>query len=226
MAKKKNKKCLYLIGHAFIYTACIALVPSILICLDVMAYSPYILWMFLLLSISHLVIDYLKRFVGKLKIKREFTYDQLTHIAFITLAWCLWGKNLSVSHILNETAHVFLIALGLLILMRPIGIFIERGDIWDFDKASDNSKEEAQAQKHENTSRLIGYLERIIIYILLLSGQYTAIAFVIATKTIARYPEINNEEKHLKASYYIIGTLLSVTSVFVVTILLGLAGIG
>jgi len=174
------------------------------------------------MSTSHLALDYLKRFAGKLKIKRIFTYDQLAHLAFIALTWCLWGRHLNVGYIPNEISQVVLIILGLLIIIRPIGTFIERGD-WDFNKADQAKEDESQASK--NASRLIGYLERIIIYLLLLSGQYTAIAFVITAKSIARFPEINDNEKHLQANYYIIGTLLSVTSVFAVTILLGLVNI-
>ncbi|MCL2421752.1 MAG: DUF3307 domain-containing protein [Defluviitaleaceae bacterium] len=244
MAKMKNESYPWLIGHALVYDACIALTLFSLVHFGAVDYSHDLLWIFLLISLSHLVIDYLKRFANKLNIKRIFTYDQLAHIAFIVIAWCLWGKNLSVD-ISNEITQYFLILLGLLIIIRPVGAFIERDEILGYDKNSKTSEttpldklkalssaykrkkqiQKDEAQEHENASRWIGYLERIIIYILLLYGQYTAIAFVITAKSIARFPEINDGKKRLQANYYIIGTLLSVTSVFIVTILLGLVSI-
>jgi hypothetical protein len=43
---------------------------------------------------------------------------------------------------------------------------------------------------------------------LVLTGQYTALAFVIAAKSIARYKKINEEEKF--GEYFLIGTLTSI----------------
>ncbi len=42
---------------------------------------------------------------------------------------------------------------------------------------------------------------------MVLTGQYTALAFVIAAKSIARYKKINEEEKF--GEYFLIGTLTS-----------------
>jgi len=70
---------------------------------------------------------------------------------------------------------------------------------------------------------MIGYLERTIVFFLLISNQYNAIAFVIAAKSAMRFPEIGkSENKASLAEFYIIGTLLSMTSVFVIAFLLGL----
>jgi len=55
---------------------------------------------------------------------------------------------------------------------------------------------------------IIGTLERWIAFVLVLTGQYTALAFVIAAKSIARYKKINEEEKF--GEYFLIGTLTSI----------------
>ncbi len=55
---------------------------------------------------------------------------------------------------------------------------------------------------------IIGMLERWIAFVLVLTGQYTALAFVIAAKSIARYKKINEEEKF--GEYFLIGTLTSI----------------
>jgi hypothetical protein len=55
---------------------------------------------------------------------------------------------------------------------------------------------------------VIGGLERWIAFALVLTGQYTALAFVIAAKSIARYKKINEDEKF--GEYFLIGTLTSI----------------
>ncbi len=55
---------------------------------------------------------------------------------------------------------------------------------------------------------IIGTLERWIAFVLVLTGQYTALAFVIAAKSIARYKKINEDEKF--GEYFLIGTLTSI----------------
>lgn len=58
----------------------------------------------------------------------------------------------------------------------------------------------------ENAGRYIGWLERSLLYGLILLGSPDAAALVIAAKSIARFPSFA-EEKF--AEYYLIGTLLS-----------------
>ena len=58
----------------------------------------------------------------------------------------------------------------------------------------------------ENAGRYIGWLERALLYGLVLLGSADAAALVIAAKSIARFPSFA-EEKF--AEYYLIGTLLS-----------------
>ncbi|RKY87307.1 hypothetical protein DRQ09_04680 [candidate division KSB1 bacterium] len=57
-----------------------------------------------------------------------------------------------------------------------------------------------------NAGRIIGILERIIIYFFVLNGSYTAIGIVLAAKGFTRFKEL---EKRAFAEYVLIGTLLS-----------------
>jgi hypothetical protein len=54
--------------------------------------------------------------------------------------------------------------------------------------------------------RLIGILERLMIFGLALSGQYGAIGFVLTAKSIVRFKEMENRQF---AEYYLVGTLFS-----------------
>jgi hypothetical protein len=54
--------------------------------------------------------------------------------------------------------------------------------------------------------RTIGVLERLLLYALVLLEQWSALGFVVAAKSIARFREL--ESKHF-ADYYLVGTLTS-----------------
>lgn len=60
----------------------------------------------------------------------------------------------------------------------------------------------------ENAGRIIGWIERSLLYGLVLLGVPDAAALVIAGKSIARFPSFKEEQF---AEYYLIGSLLSLT---------------
>lgn len=55
--------------------------------------------------------------------------------------------------------------------------------------------------------RLIGVLERMLIFVLVMQAQYGALAFVLAAKSMARFKSLDDREF---AEYFLLGTLLSV----------------
>jgi hypothetical protein len=57
-----------------------------------------------------------------------------------------------------------------------------------------------------NRGRIIGLLERVLIYAFVLSGQFGAIGFTLAAKAFTRFKELENRGF---AEYVLIGTLLS-----------------
>jgi hypothetical protein len=216
MAKMKKTFHKWLLAHGAVYEIFIALSILAFVLLGGVVPSWDLLWIFLLVSVSHIVIDFMK-VKNVLKISKwSFTIDQAAHFGFMLLAWLLWGKELSIEGYIYDYARYITIVLGLLIIIRPIGLLVESGDIWKFTTNNEGNPEQA------NASRMIGYLERLIVYFLLLNGEYGAIGLVIAAKSIARFPEISNKESYLQANYYIIGTFLSLTAVFAITVFLGL----
>ena len=57
--------------------------------------------------------------------------------------------------------------------------------------------------------RYIGWLERILVMLLVLMGQPNGIGFLIAAKSILRFGEIKDASQRKVAEYIIIGTFLS-----------------
>ena len=60
-----------------------------------------------------------------------------------------------------------------------------------------------------NGGRMIGRLERLLIYLFVLIGAPTAIGFLVTAKSILRFGEIKDRESRRLAEYIIIGTLMS-----------------
>ncbi len=56
--------------------------------------------------------------------------------------------------------------------------------------------------------RVIGILERIVLFVLVFTGQYSAVGFVLAAKAMARFKTLDDRDF---AEYFLIGTLLSIT---------------
>ncbi len=71
----------------------------------------------------------------------------------------------------------------------------------------DDSTAPSIDQVEYNRGRVIGALERILCYFLVLQGAYSALGFLIAAKGMTRFKQLDNREF---AEYFLIGTLLSV----------------
>lgn len=68
------------------------------------------------------------------------------------------------------------------------------------------------AEEQLRGGRVIGPLERTLIFSLAVAGQPTAAALVISAKGILRFPEISKEEKshiHVVTEYFLVGSLSS-----------------
>jgi hypothetical protein len=69
----------------------------------------------------------------------------------------------------------------------------------------------AEQRGLENGGKLIGQLERAMIFLFILSSQPAGVGFLIAAKSIFRFGELKDNETRMEAEYIIIGTMLSFT---------------
>jgi hypothetical protein len=108
--------------------------------------------------------------------------------------------------------RTWIIAISVILLIRPAGIVIGmltrsfRLDIKD-------QTEESLA----NAGTWIGVLDRLVIFLLVLIGQYEAIGLLIAAKSIIRLREGDRK----MSEYVLIGTLLSVSMAILTGFLVG-----
>lgn len=176
------------------------------------------------IMVSHAVIDFIKHKFGKTNLK-IFVYDQLAHISvIILLSYCIATENLyPQSSIWFEyfgrayySLQVF--TTGAIVCIYVGGLFVglgvqpflnqmEQEDDGLHREGSDLSSIHARGLK--DGGKIIGYLERSLIYLLVLVNQPSAIGFLIAAKSVFRFGELQDRTNRMEAEYIIIGTLLS-----------------
>lgn len=78
-----------------------------------------------------------------------------------------------------------------------------------FHQQVEEASKDAPRQGLAGAGRLIGQLERALIFMFVLAGQPAAIGFLIAAKSVFRFGEVSDPKNRKDAEYIIIGTLLS-----------------
>ncbi len=170
---------------------------------------------FLLLWGSHILIDWGKAVVEPSLKSRLwiFSFDQILHFCVMALVATVfsggWGERLFEALRVGPYPLIPLL-LVIITLMKPTNILIKLvlSDyrIIDGDNPPNQETREAGA--------LIGSLERLLTLCFVLLGEFEAIGFIIAAKSILRFKD--NERP--KTEYVLAGTLLS----FGIAILLGI----
>src|SRR5690625_782661 len=168
-------------------------------------------WAALCLAMLHLIIDGFKPLLRRIPKLNPYLFylDQLLHLLVLTLvvyAFDYWiGINPTFE--VDFNFKILLMITGYLFCLKPTNIFIrEVFKSTDIQVSSDNEM--------PNAGKVIGILERILTLTLILVGQYSAVGFLIAAKSILRY----RSDETLKSEYVLIGTLLS----FGIAVLLGI----
>lgn len=170
----------------------------------------------LIIGVLHYLIDGFKPCLNRSKFLGKYPYfiDQFLHIAVIIATTLIFFHITAMNPLWDITPYHYYIVLvaGFLFILKPTNIFI-REMLLTF-----NIQTNPQENELDNAGRLIGILERILTVIFMLIGQFTAIGFLIAAKSILRYKDTDL----LKTEYVLIGTMLSFGIAVVVGILIKL----
>ena len=167
-------------------------------------------WAALLIAALHLIIDGLKSVCKNLK--GAFFIDQLLHVAVIVAAVMLFNKvsTIALPTWLPET-KVLLWIVAFVFCLRPANFFIQN----IFKEAKISIPDSGKEQSLPNAGRVIGNVERMLTLVFVMLGQYEAIGFLLAAKSLLRFRETDT----VKSEYVLVGTLLS----FGFAILMGVA---
>lgn len=175
---------------------------------------------FTAIILSHYLIDLVKLHTEHDNHRLAyFLADQALHIAILALIAHLyepfditWQSIVSPGHIL------FLTALAIVIFVPAVLIKIV---IAQWRPATKDKQGEALFQNEESlikAGRFIGILERLFIFLFVITDHWEAIGFLLAAKSIFRFGDLRQSKDRKLTEYVLIGTLLS----FGIAILVGL----
>lgn len=167
-------------------------------------------WAALLIAVLHLVIDGMKSVCKNLK--GVFFIDQLLHVAVIVAVVITFNNKGEVSlPIWLPEANVLLWIVAFVFCLRPANFFIQNV----FKEAKISIPDSGKEQSLPNAGRVIGNVERMLTLVFVMLGQFEAIGFLLAAKSLLRFRETDT----VKSEYVLVGTLLS----FGIAILMGVA---
>ena len=127
------------------------------------------------------------------------------------------GSGLAMNPVLLKW---FIIVAGAILLTFPAGALIDLF-LKPFQKQLNkiflpNSLRPVTGLK--DGGRIIGFLERLLIFVFILSGQFAGVGFLVAAKSIFRFGELKDSENRKQAEYIIIGTFTSFLLAIVVSL--------
>lgn len=181
------------------------------VCAWLLSFSFSFWWVALIIAVTHLLVDALKCYASKCK--SIFFIDQLVHLIVIVAACYLWKSNLPECVISVEEKYIALL-LGFLVCLKPSNIIIK--EIFKAANIKVNTgSDDDNSGDLPNAGKLIGIVERLLSLVFVLLGQYEAVGFIIAAKSLLRFAEGDNA----KSEYVLVGTLLS----FSIAVFVGVA---
>ena len=124
----------------------------------------------------------------------------------ISLFWVeLFGKGF---------LKLLIVISGAILAVKAGGVLIGMAVRPFLDEIKDNENDVAIKTKTsgrglKNGGKVIGQLERSLIFLFILMGQLSGIGFLIAAKSVFRFGEVKDPRHRMEAEYIIIGTLMS-----------------
>lgn len=217
LSEKKAKYKRFLLLHSLIYGVIIATINFCCLSLKFAIISTIII------SISHLFVDFLKNLLERNAKKHNiqlytFLFDQLIHVSIIAIIYfsfklsshyTAFFKNIESNSIFTNIVLYVLLAA---IILDPTAVLIKKvfihitNDTTSRKKETNTQSKDSSHSNDINAGNLIGKLERTIVSVLILIGQYGVIGLVLTAKSIARFKQLEDKDF---AERYLVGTLLS-----------------
>ena len=146
---------------------------------------------------------------------RIFLMDQFFHLLVILTAWLYLTSSFNlilpfITNFLSNKTHLTILT-ALTLIVWPVGLAI--GIITEPFR---NELADNQSDSLSRAGTYIGILERVLTFIFVLLGQFAAIGFLFAAKSLLRISKDGEEKARKKTEYVLIGTLMSFTTAIVI----------
>jgi hypothetical protein len=157
------------------------------------------------ITLTHAIIDLTKLLTQtKENSRRWFFSDQGLHLAVI-FAVVGWVHGYEIKMVSNWLTDHLLIITGVVFLTIPSSVIIKKAiSRWDPDPG-DRSPDSL-----ERAGSYIGILERLFVFTFVMIGQWNAVGFLIAAKSVFRFGDLKESHDRKLTEYILIGTLMSV----------------
>jgi len=191
----KKSKSKYLYAHILIH--------GVIVLLLLWDFNYWLLA--LLVMISHGVIDVIKLYAQTETNKSNwFLIDQILHIMSILGLWVLFLKpEINLNQILSSS-EIWIYASALLFITVVSAIVIrELMSSWSATLGDNNDESLSNAGKY------IGMLERLFVFVFVITGNWEGIGFLLAAKSVFRFGDLKESKDRKLTEYILIGTLLS-----------------
>jgi hypothetical protein len=158
----------------------------------------------MLIALSHLLLDGAKKYMYKKINLAAYTFfiDQTLHLGFILGIVLLFENYFELNSLINISLDVRSLAIitGFIFCTKPANIFIK-----EVFKVFEIKASNAENDDLPNAGKLIGIIERFLVFTFIILNQFEAVGFLIAAKSILRFKDDNT----VKAEYVLVGTMLS-----------------
>ncbi len=132
-----------------------------------------------------------------------FFLDQAAHIMIITIVASFYQPfEFNISGLLSGN---FLILATALVFVTFASAVIIKESISQWNPVEDSEKDDSLSR----AGRFIGILERLFVFVFVVSGQWQAIGFLLAAKSVFRFGDLKESKDRKLTEYILIGTLLS-----------------
>ncbi|HOX82039.1 MAG TPA: DUF3307 domain-containing protein [Chryseolinea sp.] len=166
------------------------------------------------IAFVHFIIDALKLILQKKENRTiYFMADQTLHILslYLIFSWYQGRIEISTSFFTDEN---FMLATMVIFLTIPTSYLTSML----ISKWTPHTEEET-SDSLENAGKYIGILERLFVFVFVVSGRWEPIGFLLAAKSIFRFGDLKKPRDRKLTEYILIGTLIS----FGISILTGMA---
>jgi hypothetical protein len=171
----------------------------------------------LVLFSTHLVIDSVKANLGRRNLL-WFVGDQAAHLlAILILAvWISRGASSATMHWNALAGGIYVKSLiflsGMILSVRACDFIVSMATRRLLEQAEQDAVRTGFCRKSSGApsgGRLIGQMERLMIFLFIMMEYPQGIGFLLAAKSVLRFGEVKDASQRLEAEYIIIGTFMS-----------------
>ena len=159
----------------------------------------------LTVTVSHFFIDWAKlSFQTKKNRTKWFIIDQLLHLAILVGVTLIWQHPDTEWLIIFNSLPVWIVftaacflSFGVAIIMN---VLLEPWSSKIFDGVNDSLP---------NAGKYIGILERLFVFVFILTDHWEGVGFLITAKSVFRFGDLKESKDRKLTEYILIGTLMS-----------------